>query len=155
FTGVSFAHGAAGLRYQYRLLGAAGEWSEPRAERSVLLGNLGPGDYRLQIRAVTPDGAVSPAPATPAFSVLRPVWQRWWFVLLAAAAAALAAWALHHARVARIVELERVRTRIAADLHDDMSSSLSRISILSELARRRVAGPEAAPAAALLDQIGD
>ena len=153
FIGVSFAYGN-GLRFQYRLLGSAAGWSEPRAERSVLLGNLAPGDYRLLIRAVTPDHVVSPVPAALSFTVLRPVWQRWWFVLLAAVAAAALGWALHRAQVARIVELERVRTRIAADLHDDMSSSLSRISILSELARRRVADPQA-PEATLLDQIGE
>jgi len=34
--------------------------------------------------------------------------------------------------------VEKVRTRIATDLHDDLGSSLSRISILSELAKREV-----------------
>lgn len=153
FIGVSFAYGV-GLRYQYRLEGASSAWTEPQAERSVLLGNLAPGAYRLSIRAVTPDNGVSLVPATLSFVLLRPLWQRWWFMLLAAAAAALLAWGLHRAQLARIVELERVRTRIAADLHDDMSSSLSRISILSELARRRVADP-AAMEATFLDQIGE
>jgi len=37
-----------------------------------------------------------------------------------------------------MIELERVRTRIAADLHDDIGSGLSRIAILSEVARRQV-----------------
>jgi ligand-binding sensor domain-containing protein/anti-sigma regulatory factor (Ser/Thr protein kinase) len=158
FTGISLASGA-GLRYQYRLdrsglAGSAGGWSEPRTERSVLLGNLAPGDYRFLFRAVTPDNVVSPTPATLSFTLLRPYWQRWWFVLLAALAATGLAWAFHRARVSRLVELERVRTRIAADLHDDLSSSLSRISILSELGRRRVADPAALEATAL-DQIGE
>ncbi|HEX3531727.1 MAG TPA: ATP-binding protein [Thermoanaerobaculia bacterium] len=47
-----------------------------------------------------------------------------------------------------------MRTRIAADLHDDLSSSLARISILSEVGRRRVADP-AAMEATVLDQIGE
>jgi signal transduction histidine kinase/ligand-binding sensor domain-containing protein len=153
FTGISFAYGA-GLRYQYRLEGSAAGWSEPQAERSVLLGNLAPGDYRFLVRAVTPDNVVSPVPATVSFTLLRPLWQRWWFVALAATAAALAGWTLHRAQLTRMLELERVRARIAADLHDDLSSSLSRISILSELVRRRIADPEAVEAT-LLDQIGD
>jgi signal transduction histidine kinase len=33
------------------------------------------------------------------------------------------------------VELERVRARISADLHDDIGASLSRIAVLSEVAR--------------------
>jgi signal transduction histidine kinase/ligand-binding sensor domain-containing protein len=151
--GISFAYGA-GLRYQYRLEGSAAGWSEPQPERTMLLSNLAPGDYRFAFRAVTPDGVASAVPATLAFTLLRPVWQRWWFALLAAVAAGLLGWTLHHARLARIVELERVRTRIAADLHDDVSASLSRISILSELARRRVPDP-AAQEATLLDQIGE
>src|SRR5207248_1603874 len=37
----------------------------------------------------------------------------------------------------RLIELERVRKRIATDLHDDIGSSLTRISLLSEVAQRR------------------
>ncbi len=153
FTGISFAYGA-GLRYQYRLEGAAADWSEPQTERSVLLGNLAPGAYRFLFRAVTPDSVVSPVPASLSFTLPRPLWQRWWFLALAGVATALLAWSLHHARLSRLVELERVRARIAADLHDDLSSSLSRISILSELGRRRIADP-AALEATTLDQIGE
>jgi signal transduction histidine kinase/ligand-binding sensor domain-containing protein len=153
FTGISFAYGA-GLRYQYRLEGSAADWSEPQVERSVLLGNLAPGAYRFLVRAVTPDSVVSPVPASLAFTLPRPLWQRWWFLTFAGAATALLAWSLHHARLSRLVEVERVRARIAADLHDDLSSSLSRISILSELGRRRIADP-AALEATTLDQIGE
>jgi signal transduction histidine kinase len=42
--------------------------------------------------------------------------------------------------VARLLEIERVRTRIAADLHDDIGASLSQIAILSEVARGRLDG---------------
>ena len=42
----------------------------------------------------------------------------------------------------RMLELERVRTRIATDLHDDIGSNLTQISILSEVIRRRL-GSEA------------
>jgi signal transduction histidine kinase len=38
------------------------------------------------------------------------------------------------------VEIERVRLRIAVDLHDDIGASLSRIAILSEVARRQASG---------------
>ena len=61
---------------------------------------------------------------------------------------------IYRVRLARVVELERVRSRIAADLHDDIGGSLSRIAIQSEVARRAVAGTAGDPARTLVD-IGD
>ncbi len=53
--------------------------------------------------------------------------------------ASLAYW-LHGYRVARLLELEAVRTRIATDLHDDIGSNLSQIAVWSEVAKQRSAG---------------
>ena len=46
--------------------------------------------------------------------------------------------AAHRYRVAQTVSLERMRTTIATDLHDDIGASLSQIAILSEVARAGV-----------------
>jgi ligand-binding sensor domain-containing protein/signal transduction histidine kinase len=46
--------------------------------------------------------------------------------------------ALRKSREERLAELERVRRRIATDLHDDIGSSLTQITILSEVAHQHV-----------------
>lgn len=45
-----------------------------------------------------------------------------------------------------MLELQRIRTRIATDLHDEIGSSLTQIAILSEVAERTLKGPDAAAA---------
>jgi signal transduction histidine kinase len=47
---------------------------------------------------------------------------------------------LGRAREDRLVELQKVRTRIATDLHDDIGASLTQIAILSEVAQRNIQG---------------
>lgn len=66
-----------------------------------------------------------------------------WFLAVVAAILAAGAFVAARVRADRVLALERVRARIAADLHDDIGSSLSRISILSEVARRKVPAGEA------------
>ena len=135
------------VRYQYRLGGSA--WSTPSPDRELHFAQLAAGRYALEVRAAFPDGTRS-APARLGFVVLRPLWQRWWLLTLAAAAAAALGYQVYRWRIGHLLAIERVRTRIATDLHDELGSSLSRISILSEVAARRAAAREE-----VISQVGD
>jgi ligand-binding sensor domain-containing protein/two-component sensor histidine kinase len=137
FVGLGFAAGE-GLKYQYKLAGANEEWSAPTDQRTINYAGLSPGKYQFLVRAVTADGSISPTPATITFTILSPIWQRWWFVALGMLTAGLGVAAIYRYRVGRLIELERVRTRIATDLHDDIGASLSLIAMLSEVAQRQV-----------------
>jgi ligand-binding sensor domain-containing protein/signal transduction histidine kinase len=138
FLGLGFGAGEL-LRYQYKLEGAGvADWSAPTDARSVTFANLSPGSYRFLVRAVNTDGVESATPASVTFQILRPIWLRPWFLLLAALLVGGLIFAVARYRLKRLVELERVRTRIATDLHDDIGSSLSQIAILSEVVSQRV-----------------
>ena len=134
FFALTFAAGEH-LRYQYRLEGAETDWSPPSTERVVHYSQLAPGRYRFQVRAVTSAGLAGVTPAAMEFVILPPVWQRSWFRAGVVVGLTLLVFVGHRYRVARLLETERVRTRIASDLHDDIGSSLSQIAILSEVAR--------------------
>ena len=135
FVGLSFAVGDV-LRYQYRLENST-DWTTPSEQRTVNFASLSPGRYRFLVRAVNSDGLVSEQPAVVAFRILPPIWQRWWVVLLAAIVIMLTVYSLYRYRLARLLELERVRTRIASDLHDDIGSNLSLVAGLSEVLRKQ------------------
>src|SRR5215467_3643343 len=137
FSSLSMAR-AALLRYQYKLQGVDRDWSAPTEQRTVHYANLAPGSYRFLVRAVDPGGLSSAQPASVAFRILPPLWQRWWFLTLAVIAVGAVVTLLYRYRVAHLLELERVRLHIATDLHDDIGSSLSQIAVLSEVARRQV-----------------
>jgi signal transduction histidine kinase len=132
FVALGLAAGEV-LRYQYRLEGAAGEWSAPSLLRTVNFGSLAHGQYRFLVRAINANGAMSAEPASVTFTILRPIWLRWWFLTLGGALLAAAVLSIHRYRVARVLELAAIRTRIATDLHDDIGANLTRISLLSEV----------------------
>ncbi|MBI3951805.1 MAG: ATP-binding protein [Acidobacteria bacterium] len=143
FVGLSFASGES-LRYQYKLEGADADWSAPTDQRTISYANLAPGHYRFLVRAINSDGVASPTPATVTFTILRPIWQRWWFLALTVAFVGLSIYVIYRYRLARLVELERVRTRIATDLHDDIGTGLSQMALLSDVVKRQIRSqPEA------------
>ena len=141
FVGLSYTPGDV-LRYQYRLEGSGAGWSAPTEQRTVTYANSAPGRYRFTVRAVNSAGLASPFPAAMAFAVLRPVWQRWWFVALAANALSLALFGAYRYRVRRLLEVANMRARIATDLHDDIGANLTRIAVLSEVVRQRSGGAD-------------
>jgi len=143
FFGVSFKAGER-LTYQYRLEGLDRDWSDASNERTVNYASVPSGHHRFHVRAVSADGRMSESPASVAFTILPPMWRRWWFVASVAAAAAASAYALHRYRLGKLLEFERLRFRIATDLHDDIGASLSRVAILSEVVKTRVGGDDVA-----------
>jgi signal transduction histidine kinase len=121
------------------LEGGSAEWSHLADQRTVNYANLAPGRYRFLVRAVNADGVLSEAPASFSFTILPPFWQRWWFIMAVSVSIALAVYGVYRYRLKRLLEIERVRTRIAADLHDDIGSNLSQIAIWSDVAQRQAA----------------
>ena len=124
------------LLYQYRLLGTDRDWSEPMERLDVNYASLPSGSFRFEVRAVDADGQVSPHTAGFDFTVAVPLWRRWWFLSLMTTLFTATLILLYDYRVRHLLAMERLRTRIATDLHDDIGASLTQISILSELARR-------------------
>ena len=146
YTGVSF-DSPERVRFRYRLDSLDSDWLEAGTRRSALYNYVPPGNYTFRVAACNADGAWAETGVTLALTILPHFWQVWWVRLLAALAILIfVAGAVlivekrkSEQRLKRLEQekaLERERTRIAQDLHDDMGAKLCRISYLSEHARR-------------------
>ena len=151
FLSLDFSAGAK-LRYQYRM--GEQNWSELSDLRTVNFASLSPGDYELAVRAISSSGVISNPPAIVTFTIYRPLWQRWWFLVALALGFGGLVYGGYRYRLGQAVKVERVRTRIAHDLHDDIGANLTRISILSEVAKQQQSNG-APPPGELLDSIAD
>ncbi|MBZ5723663.1 MAG: hypothetical protein LAP87_01585 [Acidobacteriia bacterium] len=140
FVGLELGTGRS-LTYEYMLQGAVGAWQPLEGARSVHFAGLAPGSYRLLVRAINDEGAATDPPASVELFVATPLWRRWWSLSLMAVALAAGLYGVYRWRMGQLLELERVRTRIATDLHDDVGASLSQVAIMSEVVSRR-AGPD-------------
>ncbi|WP_266158730.1 two-component regulator propeller domain-containing protein [Dyella silvatica] len=147
FAALSFRDRSL-LRFRSRLLGQGG-WSVPTRLPVLQFAALEPGDYQAEMSASLDGQHWSETPADIRFRVLPPWYRTYWaralFVLAALALVIL----IYQMRVTALLRVERERTRIAMDLHDELGSGLGSIGMLASLAaraaveteeRRRLAG---------------
>ena len=120
------------LRYQFMLEGAETNWSAPTENRTVNYLKLAPGSYRFLVRAVNAEGAASTRPASVAFTILPPVWRRWWFVALGALFVVSVVYALVRYRLARLRALRESenRFRTLAETASDAIVTINEESVI-------------------------
>jgi signal transduction histidine kinase/streptogramin lyase len=132
YTALSFA--APGkVAFRYQLEGFDRDWSEVTTSRTARYPKVPPGEYRFRIVARNDDGVWNEAGAGVAVVVIPFWWATNWFRLALAGAALGALAGLYRLRQTRRREIERLRIRIASDLHDDVGSSLWSITLLSRM----------------------
>ncbi|MGC3959220.1 MAG: triple tyrosine motif-containing protein [Verrucomicrobiota bacterium] len=144
FTGLSFTSPER-VQFKYRLEGLDPDWMEGGLRRRVTYSFLPPGEYTFHVIACNSDGLWSEAGDSLTIIMLPHFWQTWWFrtgLMVASIAAIAGVFYLESRRrlrrklerIARERELERERSRIAQDIHDDLGASLTRIGMLSQSA---------------------
>ena len=146
YAGLSYA-APEKVRFKHRLDGLDAGWIEAGTKRAADYDYILPGDYTFHVIACNNDGVWNETGASLAFTILPHFWQTIWFRALGLTGLVLlaggGAWfgtrrRMRHKleRVERQRALERERTRIAKDIHDDLGASLTRINLMSQSAKR-------------------
>jgi len=152
FTSLSFSAPEKVL-FKHKLSGLDPDWSRADSQRAVTYNYVPPGHYTFQVTACNNDGIWNPNGQSLSLVVRPFVWQTWWFKTGTGLILAMAlAWAvrlrerwkarLRLERLEREHAVERERSRIARDIHDDLGANLTQIAFLGQ----RVEGASHDPA---------
>ncbi|MFI5132338.1 MAG: two-component regulator propeller domain-containing protein, partial [Chitinophagales bacterium] len=135
------------IKYSYLLQGSGNDqWSDPSTTSIFNFINLNPGKYVLQIKALFPGNRYPDKTIDYAFEIHPPWWQTLLFRLITASlvmSLLIIASRLYYRRklakqriaAEKQQAVEKERTRIATDIHDDLGSGLSRIRYLGEMVK--------------------
>lgn len=138
---------------RYKLDGVDSDWIEVVNQRAAVYSGLQPGKYRMHLKACNNDGVWNEAGASLAFVVLPAWWQSGWFrgsallVLITVSGMGIRHWAqrrlkLKLERLEHQQALERERTRIARDLHDDLGATVTQVGLMLEEMRATTSSAE-------------
>ncbi len=124
-------------KYAYQLTGLDKRWIQSGSDHSVTYSSLSPGKYTFKVKASNNDGVWNEQGASLIINISPPFWKTWWFIIICVLLTLAVIYILYNYRLEQLLRVERLRTKISTDLHDDIGSTLSSISILSELVLNR------------------
>lgn len=131
-------------RFRYRLEGFEDEWTDAETTRIARYTKLPPGRYRFRVTASNEDGVWNERGGVVAIIVEPPFWRTWWFLAVSGMFLLGSIVAVVHTvstqKLHRQLEvlrqqqmLEKERSRIARDIHDQVGASLTQVALLGEL----------------------
>lgn len=123
-------------KYSYMLKGFDQDWHTVSAQqRFASYTNLDPGNYTLVVKASNNDGVWNESGTSLNIIINPPFWMTLWFRLVIVVLLVSIGYALYKYRILQMLKIERMRFRIANDLHDEMGSDLSAIALASQLTK--------------------
>lgn len=124
------------VSFRYRLKGAEEEWRvTDRGERMIRYSALAPGDYEFMLYAIDNNGLEQETAISFPFTINKPWWLNWIFIVLLNTALIGIVFLLLQNRTRQKLRMELVRRNISNDLHDDIGATLSSVNFYIDLAQ--------------------
>lgn len=130
-------------QYAYMMEGADKDWIKSGNRQYTSYNNLSPGTYTFKVRAANYTGMWNQAATSMTF-IIKPAWYNTlWFKIAIALLIAAVVYGLYKYRLAQLIKLQALRNGIASDLHDELGSTLSSISLSSTIIQNKLNGDNA------------
>ncbi len=120
-------------QYAYMLEGLDENWIYCGSRRYASYSNLTAGEYVFRVKGSNNDGIWNNAGTTLRIRIIPPPWNTWWAYILYGLAVIGIVYSIVKLRERRLRAIELLRLRIASDLHDDIGSTLTKITMQTEL----------------------
>ncbi len=128
---------AAQNKYAYQLEGLDKNFIQAGNTHKATYTNISPGTYIFKVKASNNDDVWTDKAAVIIIEIEPPFWKTIWFIAICIAIVSFIIYAIYRYRIEQLLKVERLRTKISTDLHDDIGSTLSSISILSDIVIRQ------------------
>lgn len=150
YAAIDLVHGPE-TQYAYKLNGDDTTWINVGNQRRINFSNLAPGNYSFMVRASNNLGTWSQEAASVSFSIRKKFSQTAWFYGFILVGMGILFYALHRFRLRQLLRTEEVRSEISKNLHDEVGSALTNISLGTLLAQKQLHQTE--PVRSLLERI--
>ncbi|MEP7377503.1 MAG: two-component regulator propeller domain-containing protein, partial [Chitinophagaceae bacterium] len=123
------------VQYAHKLDGLDNDWVDDGTQSAVNYTNLDAGEYEFKVRATVKPGVWGDQISSVRIRINPPYWRSWWFFAIIAAFISLIIYAMYRYRINELLKRQAIRNKIAQDLHDNVGSTLSSISVYSQVAK--------------------
>lgn len=137
FTGINLTDGDQN-RYAYKMANA--DWIEIGKERQINFASLSPGTYNLRLRTARVGNDWSEVMEQIQLVISPPFTKTIWFYLLCFSGLILLFFLWYRIRTNNYMKMQKLRSHISRDLHDELGSKLTSISYLSMGAQNKNPG---------------
>ncbi|HSL90577.1 MAG TPA: two-component regulator propeller domain-containing protein [Ignavibacteriaceae bacterium] len=128
------------ISYAYMLEGFDNDWIHSKNRRTAYYTNLNAGTYHFKVMASSDNYNWFYIDKPLVITIIPPFWQKWWFILSVFVFLIGIILLAYRYRVNQLLKMERLRVRIAQDLHDELASNLSSIAMFGRIIQDTPAG---------------
>lgn len=142
-------------RFQYMLQGVDKNWVNSEGRNFASYTDLKNGEYIFRLKGSNSSGKFNEEETVLSIIINPPFWKTWWFRFLGIVALLLLLYSAHKYRLNKLLEVERTRIRIARDLHDEVSASITGIVYFADAVKNEIKKEETPAADKLIGLISE